>query len=322
MESVKKEKYDYDKDFLEKQEKRKISESIRRNSTFVCVNCGKECSGLGNICEDCCKNEEHLFDYEKRKLREINLEKAMAEYSMTIRSDSELCRNYTYHGEEDVNYVVIRMAQMKYLFEYCDFRKVLNNFKQKSRSDIFGNFHVFDKAEKFVLEQIKEYPKVFPWLENDKIKLKNKKKIQADEEIAIEKLKENISVNLELGINTTKCNFCDSQSNFIVNMETDHGCDDCGEFINIEKNVYICGGCNILGFDYFDDYYFSNKGLTMCLFSDKNKCSYCRKIFPVNIKIHGIQIKKVFPWLEILYQIIKNKISPNRILSDEKEEIL
>ena len=81
------------------------------------------------------------------------LQSVMQKVGMEIRKDSELCKLFIAYGNPPIDFVVSRMANMKFLFEYCDFEKV--------RRKIYGSFK--DK-EVYVLGGVGGYPRVYPWL--------------------------------------------------------------------------------------------------------------------------------------------------------------
>ena len=61
-----------------------------------------------------------------------------------------------------------RMCQMKFLFEYCNMKHEIEKAKEEQSEEwdmgYIPDNSVFELAEMNILNRIKEYPKVFPWL--------------------------------------------------------------------------------------------------------------------------------------------------------------
>ena len=93
---------------------------------------------------------------------------ALAIKGLKLRADSSLCENYISNGRDDIDYVVERMCQMKYLFEYHDFHKYLDEAHKEHRNmrkeGYYPDCSPFDDAEEKLLDDIGGYPDVFPWL--------------------------------------------------------------------------------------------------------------------------------------------------------------
>ena len=114
------------------------------------------------------KLQEEL-DKSARKVTLINL---LTEKDLNLRSDSKLCQRYINHGDEDVNYVVDRMCDMKYLFDYCDIRgrmEIIYN-KRRNECDYLGfdyeydyEYTIFEEAERWCWKNFKK-PETWPWL--------------------------------------------------------------------------------------------------------------------------------------------------------------
>lgn len=62
---------------------------------------------------------------EERTVREEELQVALSELGLTLREDSTLCRNYIEYGDKadisNVDLIAHRMAETRYLHEYCNF---------------------------------------------------------------------------------------------------------------------------------------------------------------------------------------------------------
>jgi hypothetical protein len=109
---------------------------------------------------------EHIQQQDSlRQTRRKELKTALQNYGLKLRSDSRLCENYIYEGDHDIDDVVERMCQMKYLFEYCNIRAKIKELKKKSY--YIPNNELFERAEEDILiSQGGEYPEQWPWLLN------------------------------------------------------------------------------------------------------------------------------------------------------------
>lgn len=164
-------------------------------SSFTCDICQYtfcECSDpverenrTNTYCEDCApqsvidENEELEREFEEycskmrlnesqKPQRKNDLIKALSEKGLELRSDSKLCSKYINTGEGEIDEIVDRMCQMKYLFDYCDMRKVLHEvgkeYDETLDAGYIPDFRVFDYAEYTIL-QTTSYPETWPWLE-------------------------------------------------------------------------------------------------------------------------------------------------------------
>ena len=109
----------------------------------------------------------------KRKEKLIN---ELNKVGLTLRDDSVLYQNYI-DGDDskELKWIVYRMCQMKYLFEYCNMEdwqyEAYDKYCEIRDAGYFPDFRVFDKAEEIALNKYSngKYPKVFPWLVNDNL---------------------------------------------------------------------------------------------------------------------------------------------------------
>jgi len=110
-------------------------------------------------------SKEKITDTRKKLL-----ETKMAEKRLEIRSDSKLCAGFI-NGtiKEDVDDVVERMCQVKYLFDYCHMDDCFEIAKKEQRDEIKAGYYpdepLFDHAERIALKKCGGYPEVYPWLE-------------------------------------------------------------------------------------------------------------------------------------------------------------
>lgn len=109
----------------------------------------------------------------KSKLR-TKLETVLNKRGVEFRPDSALCANFI-NGKTNLSldYIVQRMCEMKYLYEYCNMKSIreqvyMNYVNSESVKDYKGT--ISTQAEKIALETHSNgtYPDIFPW-ENNKI---------------------------------------------------------------------------------------------------------------------------------------------------------
>lgn len=115
------------------------------------------------------QNKEKLKDS-----REKELTQALAKIGLVIRDDSYLCKQYI-EGKVNSNFpsldsVVTRMAQMHYLYEYCNFEKYKRLAYEDIRQQGFLGYiypgEISDTAESMALKKYGKYPETWPWLTN------------------------------------------------------------------------------------------------------------------------------------------------------------
>jgi hypothetical protein len=101
--------------------------------------------------------------------RKILLIEKMAEMKMKIRGDSKLCKGFIDGTiKESVDYVVERMCQIRYLFDYCDLQHFFDIAKKERQEELnagyFPDEPLFDHAERLALKEHGDFPKVYPWM--------------------------------------------------------------------------------------------------------------------------------------------------------------
>ena len=96
----------------------------------------------------------------QREFRKNILVAELAKMKLELRSDSKLCQLYINRGSEDIKYVVRRMCEMKYLFEYCNLREKIGQLIQEYGGHFPG---MLEKAERQILKT-RRYPEIFPWM--------------------------------------------------------------------------------------------------------------------------------------------------------------
>ena len=121
------------------------------------------------------KREENLE--KKRSKRKKMLVKALKEYDLEFRNDSKLCQGYI-NGtikDWDIDDIVERMCQMKFLYEYCHmdkcYKEAIKKRKELRDYGIRSDVPLQDEAEEIALDRYGKkygkkgkYPKVWPWL--------------------------------------------------------------------------------------------------------------------------------------------------------------
>ena len=107
-----------------------------------------------------------LEQTEETRRKELITE--LAKYKLKLRSDSKLCKNYIRSADNSITYVVRRMCEMKYLFDYCDMRKELESVEKEHIQTLEWGYipdaGVFQEAEANIIERIGSYPGVWPWM--------------------------------------------------------------------------------------------------------------------------------------------------------------
>jgi len=106
----------------------------------------------------------------KREKRKDKLIDALHKSGLELRNDSVLCQHYINGiSEHDVEYIVRRMSQMKFLFEYCHMDECRDIAYEEYRNELkhgyFPDCSVFDRAEYIALTKYSDghYPLIFPW---------------------------------------------------------------------------------------------------------------------------------------------------------------
>jgi hypothetical protein len=111
------------------------------------------------------KKNKELQDKRKKKLI-LEFGKA----GLKFRDDSMLCKKYI-HGDKEyaLDYIVERMSQMKYLYEYCHMDEcksiAYNSYQEELHAGYFPDCSVSEHAEMIALEKYSNgnYPDVYPW---------------------------------------------------------------------------------------------------------------------------------------------------------------
>jgi hypothetical protein len=107
-------------------------------------------------------------DRENKRRTELSEELRLA--GLELRSDSALCQQYIQGvSEHSLVYIVNRMSEMKYLFEYCHMDECRDIAYEEHCDELeagyFPDCSVFDRAEEIALQKYSNgrYPVVFPW---------------------------------------------------------------------------------------------------------------------------------------------------------------
>ncbi len=106
----------------------------------------------------------------RREKRRIKLMTHLNQSGIELRNDSALCNQYI-NGEckYDLNAIVKRMKQMKFLFEYCHMEEckdiAYDEYTDELKNGYYPDCSVFDRAEDIALLKYSggKYPIKFPW---------------------------------------------------------------------------------------------------------------------------------------------------------------
>lgn len=82
--------------------------------------------------------------------RYTTLKQGLESVGLTLRSDSRFCEKYIRQGRPNLSVVILRMCQVKFLFEFKHIKTLLKT-------------HAFDDAEQQILAS-DPYPNRFPWM--------------------------------------------------------------------------------------------------------------------------------------------------------------
>jgi hypothetical protein len=113
------------------------------------------------------ETHEHLVKLHKgRETRRQHLIKALKKAGLELRPDSKLCKHYIEKDNNSLDYVVQRMCEMKYLFEYRDMRtklgQVAARYDDMYDLGVYPSRSVFEQAEYEIICK-EAYPKYWPW---------------------------------------------------------------------------------------------------------------------------------------------------------------
>jgi hypothetical protein len=113
------------------------------------------------------RSAKKINDKEKRKQLLIE---GLNNRGVAFREDSTLCQKYIDGDKQlNINYVINRMCQMKYLFEYCHMNECKQQAYEEQKEELnagyFPDMSVLDQAEYIALKKYSnyKYPEVFPW---------------------------------------------------------------------------------------------------------------------------------------------------------------
>ena len=113
-------------------------------------------------------DENKKIKMDKRKSKLID---ELAKYKLELRDDSVLCQNYINGNNKcDLDEIVLRMCEMKYLYEYCHMNEcrdiAYEYYKEEKRAGYYPDMSVSEHAEMIALKKYSngKYPDTFPWL--------------------------------------------------------------------------------------------------------------------------------------------------------------
>jgi len=128
------------------------------------------------------KQRQIMLENERRE-RQQQMNNALQEAGLELRSDSKLCQKYIDGESVNLADVVKRMCQMRYLYDYCNMNECRNIAYNKYKKSQYNEYYrynddqcdndyderpqytVSDMAEKIALQKYSngKYPEIFPW---------------------------------------------------------------------------------------------------------------------------------------------------------------
>ena len=107
------------------------------------------------------KKSRQLSIQNKKDKRKYELTNELQKHGLELRNDSKLCQGFIDGSIKDkkIKWIVNRMCQVKYLYDYCNMDNRLQEFKNKYC------YFSFYETEKIILTEINGYPTTFPWLQ-------------------------------------------------------------------------------------------------------------------------------------------------------------
>lgn len=106
----------------------------------------------------------------EKPLRILQLKNALTKHCLELREDSRLCKKYIETGEGDLDFIVQRMSEMKWLFEYQDMRTMLQVVQNENMEELEAGYipdvPVFPEAERRILQEhpYPQHPYEWPWV--------------------------------------------------------------------------------------------------------------------------------------------------------------
>lgn len=100
-----------------------------------------------------------------KKERKDELTEELNKFGLNLREDSILCRKYIQQDEGDLEDIVERMCEMKYLHEYTNFKTIKQQVYEEFVKEEFyiGDGNVFREAESRTISE-NPYPEIWPWI--------------------------------------------------------------------------------------------------------------------------------------------------------------
>jgi hypothetical protein len=103
---------------------------------------------------------------EKCDNRRAQLMAALGEFRLELRSDSALCDSFIRTGHMEIDQVVRRMCEMRFLHEYTPYRNVLYSIRDDWRymGERWDADETAEEAEAQALREVHGWPARWPWL--------------------------------------------------------------------------------------------------------------------------------------------------------------
>ena len=102
--------------------------------------------------------------------RNTELVSALQEMGLELRADSKLCQMYMNGETQDIEYVVKRMCEMKYLYDYCHMNEcqeiAYRKYCEDKKYGYWSGESVSEMAEDIALRKYSNgrYPTRWPWM--------------------------------------------------------------------------------------------------------------------------------------------------------------
>lgn len=145
---------------------------------YCCIKYNTNKSNIDSILEYMINKKKRLTDIKqlakKQKKKEhmqilkYKLVNELHKVGVNFRDDSILCQKYIQGSKEhSLKFIIKRMCQMKYLFDYCKMDKCKDEV-YKNHKNKYGCYYpgkIFEYAEIMALEKYSngKYPDVYPW---------------------------------------------------------------------------------------------------------------------------------------------------------------
>lgn len=149
-----------------------LYELTNNDRQTLCVDCADD-NFIAAVEKEIRDDEEICNDFNNLQMtkddRKKEIQAALSNVGLKLRADSKLCRGFIEFNSGDLDEIVSRMCEMKYLYEYCNMKKELTKVEilqaEIYEAGYIPDWSVFEEAEMNILNSIDgNYPDVWPWL--------------------------------------------------------------------------------------------------------------------------------------------------------------